>query len=92
MPTRIFLTNTCRSKEFTIWRYASSRSDSRGLFATPENDRPRYTITPQALLTRLLKLNHHRASEEVAQAALSTPTKGIKPKKTQRAKKEDELL
>jgi hypothetical protein len=33
----------------------------------PENDRTRYTITPAArkeLLTRLLKLNHHRADEE----------------------------
>jgi hypothetical protein len=62
----------------------------------PENDRTRYTITPQArkdLLTRLLKLNHHRAAEEVAaKAALSTPIKGIKPKKAQRAKQEDELL
>ncbi|TAE90583.1 MAG: hypothetical protein EAZ81_09545 [Verrucomicrobia bacterium] len=61
----------------------------------PENDRTRYTITPQArkdLLTRLLKLNHQRAAEEAAQAALSTPTKGIKPKKAQRAKQEDELI
>jgi hypothetical protein len=61
----------------------------------PENDRTRYTITPQArkdLLTRLLKLNHQRAAEEAAQAALSPPTKGIKTKKAQRAKKEDELL
>jgi hypothetical protein len=33
----------------------------------PENDRTRYTITPQArkdLLTRLLKLNHQRAAEQ----------------------------
>lgn len=58
----------------------------------PENDRTRYTITPQArkeLLTRLLKLNHQRAAEEAAQAA---PTKGFKPQKPQRAKKEDEML
>jgi hypothetical protein len=59
----------------------------------PENDRTRYTITPQArkdLLTRLLKLNHTRAAEEAA--AQAPTTKGIKPKKAQRAKKEDELL
>lgn len=62
----------------------------------PENDRTRYTITPQArkdLLTRLLKLNHKRAAEEAAAQTAQTPTtKGIKPKKAQRAKKEDELL
>ena len=62
----------------------------------PENDRTRYTITPKArkdLLTRLLKLNHHRAAEEAAVRASQSPAaKGIKPKKTQRAKQEDELL
>jgi len=55
----------------------------------PENDRTRYTITPQArrdLLTRLLKLNHARAAEEAANAPAE------KPKKTQRTKTEDELL
>ena len=57
----------------------------------PENDRTRYTITPQArkdLLTRLLKLNHQRAAEE---AAIS---QGIvrKTGKPQRNKEEDELL
>jgi hypothetical protein len=57
----------------------------------PENDRTRYTITPQArkdLLTRLLKLNHTRAAEEAAQA----PVKATKTSKPQRAKKEDEML
>ena len=57
----------------------------------PENDRTRYTITPQArkdLLTRLLKLNHARAAEEAAQA----PVKANKTGKPQRAKKEDEML
>ena len=57
----------------------------------PENDRTRYTITPQArkdLLTRLLKLNHTRAAEEAAQA----PVKANKTGKPQRAKKEDEML
>lgn len=41
----------------------------------PENDRTRYTITPQArkdLLTRLLKLNHTRAAEE-QNATLAQP-------------------
>jgi hypothetical protein len=57
----------------------------------PENDRTRYTITPQArkdLLTRLLKLNHHRAAEEAAKV----PVKATKTAKPQRAKKEDEML
>lgn len=62
----------------------------------PENDRTRYTITPQArkdLLTRLLKLNHHRAAEEAAaQASQSPAAKGIKPKKAQRTKAADEFL
>jgi hypothetical protein len=62
----------------------------------PENDRTRYTITPQArkdLLTRLLKLNHQRAAEEAAAQAVQTAaTKGIKPKKPQRQKATDELL
>lgn len=64
--------------------------------ALPENDRTRYTITPQArkeLLTRLLKLNHQRAAEEAAaQSAQNPTTKGIKPKKPQRQKATDELL
>jgi hypothetical protein len=57
----------------------------------PENDRTRYTITPQArkdLLTRLLKLNHQRAAEEAAKV----PVKSTKTGKPQREKKEDELL
>ena len=60
----------------------------------PENDRTRYTITPQArkeLLTRLLELNHHRAEEE-ATTQVTKATKGINRKKPQRAKNEDELL
>lgn len=65
----------------------------------PENDRTRYTITPQArkdLLTRLLKLNHARAAEEAAGVAgvagHSATTGSIKAKKTQREKKEEELI
>lgn len=62
----------------------------------PENDRTRYTITPQArkdLLTRLLKLNHTRAAEEAAGVAGHSATTGsIKAKKTQREKKEEELI
>jgi hypothetical protein len=57
----------------------------------PENDRTRYTITPQArkdLLTRLLKLNHQRAAEEAAK----DPVKATKTAKPQRAKQSDELL
>lgn len=43
----------------------------------PENDRTRYTITPQArkdLLTRLLKLNHQRAAEEQNATAVQAKT------------------
>jgi methylase of polypeptide subunit release factors len=43
----------------------------------PENDRTRYTITPQArkdLLTRLLKLNHQRAAEEQNATAVQAQT------------------
>jgi len=63
----------------------------------PENDRTRYTITPQArkdLLTRLLKLNHKRAAEEqtAALAAQTPAAKGIKPKKAQRHKEDDEMI
>jgi hypothetical protein len=57
----------------------------------PENDRTRYTITPQArkdLLTRLLKLNHARSAEE----ATKIPVKATKTGKPQRAKQEDEML
>jgi hypothetical protein len=59
--------------------------------ALPENDRTRYTITPQArktLLTRLLKLNHQRAAEEAAKV----PVKAIRTIKPQRAKEADEML
>jgi len=60
----------------------------------PENDRTRYTITPQArkeLLTRLLKLNHTRAAEESS----ASNTRLIKPaplRKAQRGRSEDELI
>lgn len=57
----------------------------------PENDRIRFTISPEArkeLLQRLLKLNHQRAAEEKAAIPVSPPKKG----KAQREKKEDELL
>jgi hypothetical protein len=43
----------------------------------PENDRTRYTVTPQArkdLLTRLLKLNHTRAAEEQNATAVQAKT------------------
>ena len=47
----------------------------------PENDRTRYTITPQArkdLLTRLLKLNHQRAAKEASNQVIQiSSTKGI---------------
>lgn len=60
----------------------------------PENDRTRYTITPQArkeLLTRLLKLNHERAADE-QNAALAVATAAGKSKKPQRAKQADEMI
>ena len=58
----------------------------------PENDRTRYTITPQArkdLLTCLLKLNHQRAAEEQTKLP---PTKETNQKKVQRLKSADELI
>jgi methylase of polypeptide subunit release factors len=61
----------------------------------PENDRTRYTITPQArkdLLTRLLKLNHHRAAEEASGLSGHPKLNASKDLKPQRAKTEDELL
>jgi hypothetical protein len=57
----------------------------------PENDRIRFTISPEArkeLLKRLLKLNHERAAEEKAKIPATTTKTG----KAQREKKEDELL
>ena len=61
----------------------------------PENDRTRYTITPSArkeLLTRLLKLNHHRAAEE--QNATLTEKSSAKSRKLpkQRTPAEDDLF
>jgi hypothetical protein len=56
----------------------------------PENDRTRYTITPQArkdLLTRLLKLNHTRAAEE--QHATLAQTKSPTTRKAARQPKSD---
>ena len=47
----------------------------------PENDRVRYTISPAArkeVLKRLLALNHQRAKEEAAKAALVKPKGGKK--------------
>jgi hypothetical protein len=47
----------------------------------PENDRTRYTISPEArkeLLKRLLKLNHERAAEEAASGTNKKPA--AKPK------------
>jgi hypothetical protein len=44
----------------------------------PENDRTRYTISPEArkeVLQRLLKLNHERAAEEAAAAKVVKPAK-----------------
>lgn len=59
----------------------------------PENDRTRYTITPQArkdLLTRLLTLNHRRAAEQgVGKVKDSIPAKGLAQ---QRVKNAEELL
>lgn len=61
----------------------------------PENDRTRYTITPAArkeLLTRLLKLNHHRAAEEHnATLAEKSSAKSRKLPK-QRTPTEDDLF
>ncbi|MFZ2279983.1 MAG: type IIL restriction-modification enzyme MmeI [Prosthecobacter sp.] len=59
----------------------------------PENDRTRYTITPEArkeLLKRLLTLNHRRAGEQGAgKVNDSIPAKGLAQ---QRVKNAEELL
>jgi hypothetical protein len=73
------------------WQDLDLAHDFHEVETLPENDRTRYTITPQArkdLLTRLLKLNHQRAAQEAAKV----PVKATKTGKPQRAKKEDELL
>lgn len=57
----------------------------------PENDRVRYTISPDArkeLLKRLLALNHQRAEEEKTKA----PVKAAKTGKRGRKKKVDDAL
>jgi hypothetical protein len=78
------------------WQDLPLAHDFQEVETLPENDRTRYTISPTArktLLTRLLQLNHQRAAEEAAAQTTQTPaTKGIKPKKAQRVKNEDELL
>jgi len=78
------------------WQDLPLAHDFQEVETLPENDRTRYTISPTArktLLTRLLTLNHQRAAEEAAAQTTQTPaTKGIKPKKAQRVKNEDELL
>lgn len=56
----------------------------------PENDRTRYTISPEArkeLLQRLLKLNHERAAEE---AGATTVVKAAKKKARKAATKDTE--
>jgi hypothetical protein len=65
----------------------------------PENDRTRYTITPQArkdLLTRLLKLNHTRAAEEqnatAVQAKTSSTRKTAKQGVIQMSPEDSELF
>ncbi len=65
LTTLLFL--TARHLPFTTRQKSCYRTISGDVETLPENDRTRYTITPQArkeLLTRLLKLNHHRAAEE----------------------------
>jgi hypothetical protein len=60
----------------------------------PENDRTRYTITPQAckgLLTRLLKLNHPRTAEEKSGAQMNNFHQAKAPQ-LQRARSPDELI
>jgi hypothetical protein len=69
--------------------------DFQQIETLPENDRTRYTITPQArkdLLTRLLTLNHRRSKEESTRVAGHSSPKVSKDDKTQREKAADELL
>lgn len=53
----------------------------------PENDRTRYTISPDArwvVLKRLLELNHTRHGEEVAAGLVDTEGKALKKEKPKR--------
>ncbi len=78
------------------WQDLPLAHDFHEVETLPDNDRTRYTITPQSrkdLLTRLLKLNQQRAAEETAaQAAKSPTTTGVKARKPQREKQQGELL
>jgi len=60
--------------------------DFQQIETLPENDRTRYTITPQArkdLLSRLLKLNHHRAAEEQNATTVQAKTSSTRKTATQ---------
>ncbi|WP_260472456.1 Eco57I restriction-modification methylase domain-containing protein [Chlorobium phaeovibrioides] len=68
------------------WSDLNLAHDFYEIETLPENDRVRYTISPEArkeLLKRLLALNHHRAEEEKA----NTPVKAAKQGKGQGAKR-----
>jgi methylase of polypeptide subunit release factors len=60
----------------------------------PENDRVRYTISPAArkeILRRLLALNHERAAQEAAAAAVTIPKKPVRKPKAAKPASPDEL-
>jgi hypothetical protein len=61
----------------------------------PENDRIRYTISPDArkeVLKRLLALNHQRATIEAAAAVIAAPAKNKRGRKAKGADATDDLF
>jgi hypothetical protein len=60
------------------WQDLDLGHDFHEVETLPENDRMRYTISPQArkeVLRRLLALNHKRAAEEAAAAEAAAAAK-----------------
>lgn len=75
------------------WESLDLQHDFYEVETLPENDRVRYTISPDArreVLQRLLALNHERAAAEQA-AAAKHATKPARPKRSTKATKVEEI-
>jgi hypothetical protein len=69
------------------WSDLDLGHDFHDVETLPENDRVRYTISPEArkeVLRRLLALNHQRAAAEKDEAPAKPAKRGRKPKKSER--------
>ncbi len=65
------------------WHDLNLGHDFHEVETLPENDRVRYTLSPEArkeVLKRLLALNHHRAAEQAAKMPVKATKKPRKPK------------